>query len=46
EVNGKTIYDKFTTALGSDAPSHRTVRRWIQPLREEQKMTALSVTIL
>ncbi|CAF0925819.1 unnamed protein product [Rotaria sordida] len=34
KVDGKTICDKLTTALGSDAPSYRTVKRWAKHFRE------------
>ncbi|CAF4682689.1 unnamed protein product, partial [Rotaria sp. Silwood2] len=33
-IDAKTIYEELTQALGSDAPSDRTVRRWAQRFRE------------
>jgi transposase len=33
-VDAKTICEELTTALGSDAPSDRTVRRWTQRFLE------------
>lgn len=33
-IDAKTIYEELTEALGSDAPSDRSVRRWVQRFRE------------
>ena len=36
-IDAKTIYEELKEALGSDAPSARTVRRWAQRFRERKK---------
>ena len=36
-IDTKTIYEELTQALGSDAPSDRTVRRWAQCFHEEKE---------
>ena len=33
-INAKTIHEEFTTALGPNAPSYRTVARWGKRFRE------------
>src|SRR5271163_986240 len=34
EINAKTICEELTEALGSDAPSYSTVKKWAQRFRE------------